>query len=132
MSDDGIGGMRTRSEIGAGWAIHCHHDRLVEWCYDYRERYKYIRACKPPHEVATRLRLFRLLPPEAVAELPAPLRVAGLRYERRSANFESARHGLERAQWQYQPSEEWHAKWCGCKEWNGKRIVFDRYGYLFA
>ena len=51
----------------SGLAFHVHHDQLVEWCFDYDERVKYITSDKPASERELRLRLFRLIP---LSQLP--------------------------------------------------------------
>jgi len=38
---------------------HVHHDTLVEWCFDYKGRVRYIRTEKPKDERKLRLRLFQ-------------------------------------------------------------------------
>ena len=53
-----------------GFAIHCHHDTLFEYCYDYDERVRAIKETKPIGEQEIRLRLFKILSKEAIAELP--------------------------------------------------------------
>lgn len=97
--------------IKAGLAIHCHHDILIEWCYDYAGRVSAIRN-KPRKEVETRLHLFRLLSDEAIADLPGAITEAN-----------KARHAAGMA-WDPGASADWHQKWCGCTEWNGKEIIF--------
>ncbi len=52
---------------------HVHHDRLLEHCYDYGERLRYILKHKPENERELRLRLFQ----PVRGELPA--RVMGAR-----------------------------------------------------
>ena len=47
------------AEIKKGFFWHVHHEVLVEWCFDYDERDRYIRSYKPLTEQKTRLRLFR-------------------------------------------------------------------------
>ncbi len=47
------------SKIKSGLYWHCHHDRLLEFCYDYQERVDYIMMYKPKSEIKTRLRLFK-------------------------------------------------------------------------
>ena len=42
-----------------GFYWHCHHDLLIEYCYDYAERENYIRQCKSVDEHELRLRLFQ-------------------------------------------------------------------------
>ena len=112
-----------------GLAIHCHHDKLVEYCYDYNERRAYIKSFKPKNEQPLRLRLFKLLPPEAVAEIP-------LRYAKRvkadakrvKADTRWFNAGAEwvkaRAEWPQKSKDAFHKKWCGCKQWDGKVMVF--------
>ncbi|MBU0846902.1 hypothetical protein KKH23_06890, partial [Patescibacteria group bacterium] len=46
----------------SGLAFHVHHDRLMEYCYDYDERVGYIKTGKPAEEQELRLRLFKLIP----------------------------------------------------------------------
>ena len=53
-----------------GFAIHCHHNILVEWCYNYGERVRAIKEGKPKSEQKIRLKLFKLLPKEAMKEIP--------------------------------------------------------------
>ena len=169
------------SEKISGFAVHVHHDILVEWCYDYDERLEVIETDKPEHERAIRKKLFKMLPPEAVAELPEQLRIAcaewvqaraeydraceecnrthaerdeliemflnGLidqeyfinavqlenyvcpydEYNHAWAEYDRAREEWDRAydEWPQADREAWHARWCGCSEWNGKEIVFD-------
>jgi len=40
-----------------GFYWHIHHDKLIEWCYNYRERVYFIKKYKPKNEIKTRLRL---------------------------------------------------------------------------
>ena len=42
-----------------GMFWHCHHDKLVEYCYDYDERVKFIKENKSKNEIETQLRLFK-------------------------------------------------------------------------
>ena len=131
-----------------GLSIHCHHNILVEYCYDYDERVEAIKKYKPKHEQETRLRLFKLLPQEAIDELPKGLVEA---YKARDeackawveadkawveaykawdeadkARAEAGKAWVEAYEaWDKADREAWHKKWCGCKEWNGKEIVFN-------
>ena len=43
----------------AGFYWHVHHDTLMEWCYDYKERANFIRSDKHKNEQKLRLRLFQ-------------------------------------------------------------------------
>src|SRR3990167_2813223 len=41
-----------------GFCWHVHHNKLLEWCYDYKERVDVIKRDKPTNEIKTRLKLF--------------------------------------------------------------------------
>ena len=101
------------NEIKTGWAIHCHHNRLVEFCYDYNERVEYIKNYKPKNEVELRLKLFRLLPIDALNDIPAAWQGAYAKWQEAYAK------------WPLELKNAFHAKWCGCSEWNGKELVFE-------
>ena len=58
--------MTTRTITG--YAFHCHHDKLVEYVYDYAERVNVIKRDKPKGEQELRLRLFRMIPEDKVPE----------------------------------------------------------------
>jgi hypothetical protein len=98
--------------IKSGLSIHCHHDTLFEHCYNYDERVEAIKKDKPEHEQEIRLRLFKLLPKEAIDELPDELVKADTKWEKAWT------------EWKKADQEIWHKKWCGCKEWDGQEIVF--------
>ncbi len=51
-----------------GLAFHCHHDKLVEFAYDYDERVTFIKESKPEEEIALRLRLFQMIPDERLSK----------------------------------------------------------------
>lgn len=42
--------------------FHLHHHILLEYCYDYDERVRFIKREKPKEEQKLRLRLFKLIP----------------------------------------------------------------------
>jgi hypothetical protein len=46
----------------SGLAFHCHHDRLIEFVYDYDKRVEVIKRSKSPKEQELRLRLFQMIP----------------------------------------------------------------------
>lgn len=46
----------------SGLGMHCHHDVLFEWVWDFDERVADIRANKPKEEQELRLRLFKMVP----------------------------------------------------------------------
>jgi hypothetical protein len=151
----------------SGLAIHCHHDKLFEYCYNYDEKVNYIKSDKPKHEIETRLQLFKMLSREAIAELPKRLvkayadwKKADAEYTKANAEYNKARVKADAdwekayadwkkayadwkkayadwkkadaeytkadAEYTKADQEAWHKKWCGCKEWNGKEIVFEK------
>ena len=123
-----------------GFAIHCHHDVLVEYCYDYDERVNFIKTQKPEREQETRLRLFKILPEEALKDVPLECQEAYQKCQEADQKYREAyqkyqeadqkyREAYQKCQEAYQkrPQEDkdaFHEKWCGCKEWNGKEIIF--------
>ena len=113
-----------------GLSIHCHHDILIEYCYDYDERVKAIKR-KPANEIKTRLRLFKLLPQEAIDELPKELIKANLERKKADANMGryacsalSASRRWDKAYVEWKDKDAWHKKWCGCEEWRNGVINF--------
>ncbi len=137
------------SDQQSGFAVHVHHDVLVEHCWDYQERVAAMRKDKPPYEQEVRLRLFRLLPPEAVEELPPVWRKAYAVWQEARAALQKAYAVWQEADavwrktdaawqaayaawqeadaaWLAADRDTWHRKWCGCAEWNGKELVFGR------
>jgi hypothetical protein len=128
-------------------AIHCHHDTLVEWCWDYDERVRFIETEKPANERATRLRLFKLLPPEALADLSTKLQQVHAEMVKGDADLDKANNDPESTtaarlkaratrdtamynwheeygKWPKRAQKAWHARWCGCMEWDGREIRF--------
>ena len=98
--------------IKHGLAIHCHHTVLVEYSWDSDVRVAAIKE-KPIAEIEIRLRLFKVLPKEACADLPPDL-----------GNV-SADCAKAYTAWPQIERDAFHAKWCGCSEWNGKEILFN-------
>ena len=114
------------NEMKTGLAIHCHHDRLVEFCYDYEKRVEYVKQ-KPKNEVETRLKLFRLLPDEAIKDTPEEWQEADAKWQEAYAKWQEvyAKWQEAYAKWPLELKNAFHAKWCGCSEWNGKELVFE-------
>jgi hypothetical protein len=87
--------MKTK---GMFW--HVHHDKLVEYCYSYKERADYIRKEKPKKEIGIRLRLFKLvrgkLPVEWVRAWEAYVE-ARKAYDRAWKVYEKARKAWDKA-----------------------------------
>ena len=67
MKGKGVG--KEDRNTNTGWFWHVHHDVLLEWCYDYEERKKYIEEEKPEDERELRLRLFKRVEGEIPKEL---------------------------------------------------------------
>ena len=99
-------------QLGMYW--HCHHDVLCEYVWDYQERVDYIKSNKPKNEIETRLRLFKKVKGKLPKEFVEALK-----------KYDEARKKYNKAGKKYAPQiEALHKKECGCKEWNGKEIVF--------
>ena len=153
--------MTNKKKENSGIAIHCHHDILVEHCYNYKERVDYIKKEKPRSQQETRLRVFKMLPEKALKDTPKYWKKA---YDdRKKANddwkkayddrkkvyddwekanddwkkvyddrkkvyddWEKANDDWKKVydDWPQKSKDAFHKKWCGCKEWNGKELVF--------
>ena len=134
-----------------GLAIHCHDFDLVEYCYDYAGRVNYIKENKPINEQKTRLRLFKILPDEAIQDLPPGLYKARQGWNKASQKLYKATQELYKArqEWykdgkasqeydkaiqeRYRLNQElgmakqeaFHQKWCGCQNWKDGKIDFN-------
>jgi len=71
------------AEPKQGFCWHVHHNVLLEWCWDIDYRAGVIKDRKPPHEVATRLHLFR----PVTGRLPDAVLQAGTAYEKTRRAF---------------------------------------------
>ena len=80
-----------------GLSIHCHHNGLIEYCYDYDKRVEYIKTSKPKSEIKTRLKLFKMLSKEAINALPKRLIKADAEREKAYAEREKAYAEREKA-----------------------------------
>lgn len=119
----------------SSFAIHCHHNILVEYCYNYKKRVKTIKQNKPLSEQATRLRLFKLLPDNALKEIPQNWQKADTKWQKTRSDcqktyneWKKTRSDWQKAydDWQKADQDAFHQKWCGCKEWNGREIAFPK------
>ena len=124
----------TKNKLNSGLSIHCHHNILVEYCYDYNGRVDSIKNTKPENEQETRLRLFKILPKEAEKDLPerylkayAEWQKADAEWQKAFAEWQKAFAELRKAyaEWSQKSRDAFHKKWCGCSEWNGKELVFN-------
>ena len=136
-------------------AVHCHHNTLFEYCYNYQERVDYINQYKPESERKVRIERFFILTKEQVAMLPiefveASKKCAEARekyaetieeyaevwkkYAEAWKEYAEAREKYAEAiekyietEKKYKPQlEEAHRKICGCEEWNGEMMVFEK------
>ena len=73
-----------------GLAIHLHHDKLAEYCYDYNQRVEEIKNTKPLAEQEIRLRLFKILPEEALKDTPVKLQKADAEWKKAYAEWDKA------------------------------------------
>jgi uncharacterized protein YozE (UPF0346 family) len=118
----------TKDKKQSGFYWHCHHDILCEYVWDYQERVDYIKREKPKNEIETRLRLFKKVKgdlPKEYAEAWKKYVEAKKKYVEAATKYDEAWEKYEEAWKKYVLKiEALHKKECGCKEWNGKEIVF--------
>jgi hypothetical protein len=112
-----------KNKIIKGMFWHCHHDRLCEYVWDYQERVDYIKNNKPKNEIETRLKLFKKIK----GKLPKKWEEAYAKWKEACAKWEEVDVKWEEVGAKYLPElEKLHKKECGCKEWNGKKLVFEK------
>ena len=133
--------------------VHSWHNQLISFA-DYNERVVEIKENKPEYEQEIRLRVFKRLNKKAIKALPKKLIKAYTDREKANDDWEKAYTDREKAyddwekdndDWEktayananrvkadsekayanWKGKEEWHKKYCDCKEWNGKELVFD-------
>src|SRR3990167_8661708 len=116
-----------------GLAIHCHHNILVEGCYDFDKRVKYIKSDKPESEQKIRLKVFKILPKKAEKDIPKRYFRADAEWNKANADLNKAVADLNKAnddlnkanaewskaiaEWPQESKDAFHKRWCGCKEW---------------
>ena len=69
-----------------GMFWHVHHDMLMEYCYDFKERVNFIKSEKHKDEVAMRLKLFRAVR----GKLPVEISKARAAYDKADAAYDKA------------------------------------------
>ena len=107
----------------SGMFWHCHHGRLCEYVWDYQGRVDYIKKYKPTNEIKTRLKLFKKIK----GKLPGEFRKVDKKREEADEKLEEAYEKRKEAYAKHLPElEKLHKKECGCKEWNGKELVFKK------
>ena len=72
--------------IKKGMFWHVHHDTLLEYCYDYDERVRFIKKNKPKSEQELRLRLFQ----PVKGKLPMAVTKARAAYDKARAAYGKA------------------------------------------
>ena len=108
-------------KVKQGFYWHVHHDMLLEYCYNYEERAEYIKKYKPKHEVEIRLRLFK----PVKGKLPKEIIEAWQKWVETERKWDGAWRKWVEILEKHKPFlEKLHKKECGCKEWNGERLVF--------
>ena len=82
-----------------GFCWHVHHDELIEWCYDYEGRARYIQTGKPKNEQEIRLCLFQPvkgnLPNEVIEARQALVKAVQACDEARQAYWQANNEGSE-------------------------------------
>ena len=141
-------------KINQGLSIHCHHDTLAEYCYDYDARVQYIQKTKPSDEIELRLKLFKILPQKALREIPEKYQKADAKQEKSDFELKKVNAKLEKAyaewkkayaewekayaewkkadaewkkayaEWPQESKDQFHKKWCGCEFYKNGTIVF--------
>ena len=140
--------MTEKAAVQQGFFWHVHHTVLLEWCYNYEERARYIRTNKPRNEQETRLRLFKPVQgrlPEAVVKArqaydkarQAYLRAYQEAYDKALQAYVEAYQAYDKASQAYDKAEQaldevledntakieaLHAKECPNCPWNGHTI----------
>ena len=105
----------------SGMFWHVHHDKLMEWSGDIRERIKYVNAEKPKGEIKVRLKLLR----RVKGKVPAKWNEACAKWKKAYAKLKEADAKWNEAHAECLPElEKLHKKECNCKEWNGKQLRF--------
>src|SRR3989344_4557381 len=111
--------MTEKAAVQQGFFWHVHHTVLLEWCYNYEERARYIRTNKPRNEQETRLRLFKPVQgrlPEAVVKARQAYDEA---YQTRDKAYQAFDKALKDNMAEI---EALHAKECPNCPWNGHTI----------
>ena len=82
-----------------GFAFHCHHNKLIDWAYDYQERVEWIRMIKPLEEQELRLRLFKMIPEDALPKTEdyAACQTTQLAYKEARAAYDEANNAYYEA-----------------------------------
>lgn len=113
-----------------GFAFHCHHSILAEWCTDFEGRVRVINSDKPASERPLRLRLFKMIPLDRV---PATLLQADEARDKTWEAYEAykkAREAYDEARKVYDKAlaaatpelEALHKELCPDCPWDGRTI----------
>src|SRR3990167_4573543 len=88
-----------------GFYWHVHHDKLIEWCYNYQERVEAIKE-KPKNEIETRLRLLK--PVKNFKVLPKKWVEA---YKKRDEAYKKLVEAYKKLVEAYKKRDEAYIKW---------------------
>ena len=141
----------AKKKVKKGFYWHKTHHNLMEWCCDYDERVRTIKERKPKCEIPIRLTLFKKVKhklPEDLIEAgeiydrtwiayARAIKKASIKKGDYHTTFKDAKGAYRKALNCYRKImkkyrnkkyrkeiEILHEKECGCKEWNGKELVF--------
>jgi hypothetical protein len=114
---------------------HVHHDQLVEKLIEPIEaRIEYIKKCKPKNEIKTRLKLLKKA--TGIAQVWRDYwKVEHRAWKKYKEEYKKCNFVAWREYKKIQKSalrklnkklEQLHQQQCGCKEWDGKKIVFPK------
>jgi len=110
--------------IGKCLCWHAWHNEICSIC-DYERRIAVIKACKPAHEVPTRLRLIKPIHGRAPAAVRATAMACYMAEYTTPQHFQAAVAAHKAALGTHASAiEALHASECGCTEWNGTELVF--------
>lgn len=108
---------------------HVHHDKLIEQLTEpIKNRIEYIKNHKPKNEIETRLRLLKNATgiKSAWKKYEEILQSAWKKYKETKQQALEKYEETKQQAWKKSGLEKLHKQQCGCKEWNGKELVFAR------
>ncbi len=110
-----------------GMFWHVHHDQLLEYCYGYGERVRYIKKNKPKDERELRLRLFQLVKgklPVAVIKAQTACDKAQIAYDKARTAYDKAWTAYDKARTAYDKAWTAYDKaWTACDK---AQIAYDK------
>jgi len=115
-----------------GFALHCNYAPLIAWCN--KDTTLTEIQSKPEEEREIRLELFKMLPKEALKEIPKEYieicKKVNKEKTLKKSNEEQYKSdkAMDKADaaWEETEKNSFHKKWCGCPYWNGKELIYER------